>query len=216
VHGVDLLPGILASHGEELAGGIGIPTSMLTGSGTLPSYYLRYFYTHDAVVAEQRTTPTRGEEVAQIEAELLRTYADPNVHTKPEALGKRGGAYYSEAAVGLIAGLRGRAPGAHAANVRNGGTLPFLSDNAVIEVTCDVDETGLRPRPVAELAPELRGLIGHVSAYEDLAVDAALRGGPDRVYRALLAHPLVGQHDKAAGLTDRLIAANTAHLAWAR
>jgi 6-phospho-beta-glucosidase len=216
VNGVDRLPEFLAHHGEQLAGDVGLPPSMLQGSGTIPSYYLRYFYAHDAVVAEQQMAPTRGEEVARIEAELLRTYADPTVHTKPEALGKRGGAYYSEAAVGLMAGLLGHTPGAHAANVRNAGTLPFLSDNAVIEVTCDVDKTGVRPRPVADLAPELRGLIGHVSAYEDLAVDAALRGGADRVYRALLAHPLVGQHDTATAMTDRLIAANTAHLAWAR
>ena len=138
------------------------------------------------------------------------------MHTKPEQLAQRGGAYYSEAALGLIASLRGGADGPHAANVRNGDTLPFLSSDAVIEVTSDVDEAGARPRPVAKLTPEQRGLIAHVSAYEELAVDAALRGGRDRVYRALLAHPLVGQHDVAQDLTDRLIAANTAHLAWAR
>ena len=177
---------------------------------------MRYFYTHDAVVAEQRNAPSRGEDVARIEAELLRIYADPTVHTKPEQLGKRGGAYYSEAALGLVAALRGDVPGPHSANVRNGSTLPFLSEDAVIEVTCDVDETGARPRPVAVLSPEKRGLIAHVSAYEDLALDAALRGGYERVYKALLAHPLVGQHDLAARLTDRTIAANTAHLAWAR
>ena len=79
-----------------------------------------------------------------------------------------------------------------------------------------MDTTGARPRPAGQLTPEQRGLIGHVSAYEELALDAALRGGRDRVYRALLAHPLVGQHDVAQDLTDRLIAANTAHLAWAR
>jgi hypothetical protein len=31
----------------------------------------------------------------------------------------------------------------------------------------------------------------------------------------LLAHPLVGQHELADGLTDRLLAGNTAHLKWA-
>ena len=49
-----------------------------------------------------------------------------------------------------------------------------------------------------------------------LAVDAALHGGADRVFRALLAHPLVGQADRARELTDRLLAANTDFLAWAR
>jgi 6-phospho-beta-glucosidase len=36
------------------------------------------------------------------------------------------------------------------------------------------------------------------------------------VYRAMLAHPLIGQHDLATRLTDKLLAANAAHLAWAR
>jgi 6-phospho-beta-glucosidase len=36
------------------------------------------------------------------------------------------------------------------------------------------------------------------------------------VYRTLLAHPLVGQHDLAQRLTDRLLALNAQYLAWAR
>ena len=59
------------------------------------------------------------------------------------------------------------------------------------------------------------GLIAHVAAYEQLALEAARYGGRDRVYRALLAHPLVGQHDRAERLTDLLIAANRHHLPWA-
>ena len=145
-----------------------------------------------------------------------RLYADAALEQKPELLGQRGGAYYSEAAVGLLASLLGGSPGPHAANVRNGATLPFLDDNAVIEVTCDVDATGARPRRVDSLTPEQRGLIAHVSAYEELAVAAALHGGRERVARALLAHPLIGQHALAEALTDRLLAANAAHLAWAR
>jgi len=101
-------------------------------------------------------------------------------------------------------------------NVRNAGTLTLLNDDAVIEVTCDVNGEGPAPRPVGAVAPELAGLIAAVSAYEELAVQAALQGGRDRVYRALLAHPLVGQHALAEGLTDRLLAANVAHLGWAR
>lgn len=57
--------------------------------------------------------------------------------------------------------------------------------------------------------------MANVTAYEDLALDAALRGGRDRVFKALLAHPLIAQHAYADELTDRLIAHNREHLAWA-
>jgi 6-phospho-beta-glucosidase len=216
VDGVDTLPKLMADHAVELAAEVGLPVELLHRQQCLPSYYLRYFYTHDEVVAQQRDSPSRGQEVAQIEAELLAMYADPGLDRKPELLARRGGAFYSEAAVGLIAALTGDATGPHAANVRNGGALSFLDDDAVIEVTCDVDQDGARPRAIRPLTPEQRGLVAHVSAYEELALDAALRGGRDRVARALLAHPLVGQHALAEELTDRLIAANTGYLAWAR
>jgi 6-phospho-beta-glucosidase len=150
--------------------------------------------------------------VAEIEAQLLRMYADPALDTKPEPLGQRGGAFYSEAAVGLIASLRSGDGVVHSANVRNNGHLPFLSDDAVIEV----GKEGAQPIPTAALPPALSGLVARVSAYEELAVSAAVRGGRSRVYQAMLAHPLIGQHDLATQLTDRLLAANAAHLAWAR
>jgi 6-phospho-beta-glucosidase len=62
----------------------------------------------------------------------------------------------------------------------------------------------------------MRGLIAHVTAYEELAVAAARRGGRDRVRAALLAHPLIGQYDLAGRLTDRLIAENADYLPWAQ
>jgi 6-phospho-beta-glucosidase len=46
-------------------------------------------------------------------------------------------------------------------------------------------------------------------------LEAALHGGRERVFRALLAHPLVAQHRQAETLTDMLIDANRHFLPWA-
>ena len=215
VAGVDRLPELIAKHGDFLAEHLELPSELLLLTGTLPSYYLRYFYCHDEVVAEQRREPPRGARVAEIERELLDLYRDPTLNTKPSLLSERGGAYYSEAAIGLLGSLSGAA-GTHAVNVRNNGTLPNLPADAVVEVSCRVDRHGATPLPTAPLAPDLAGLVSHVSGYEELAVAAALKGGRDRVFHALLAHPLVGQADRANRLTDRLLAANSEFLAWAR
>lgn len=217
VAGVDRLPELLAAHRDELAELVGVPAEILEATGTLPSYYLRYFYCHDEVVAEQRQAPSRAARVADIERELLDLYRDPTLDQKPDLLSQRGGAFYSEAAVGLLDSLVGKNPGAvHAVNVRNAGTLPGLSDDAVVEVSCEVDQLGAVALSTAPLAPDLAGLVAHVSAYEELALAAAREGGADRVYRALLAHPLIGQADRARPLADRLIAANQEFLPWAR
>jgi 6-phospho-beta-glucosidase len=217
VGGVDRLPELLSARLADIAADVRLPPEVITTLGSVPSYYLRYFYCHDEVVRQERGTSTRGQRVAEIEAELLRMYADPALDTKPALLGERGGAFYSEAAVGLVASLLDPASaGLHAVNVRNAGTLPFLPDRAVIEVTCRVDAGGAKPEPVGAVGPALSGLIGAVGGYEELALDAALLGGRERVYAALLAHPLVGQHELADALTDKLLAANAAHLPWAR
>jgi 6-phospho-beta-glucosidase len=216
VDGVNHLPALLAEHLDALAAQVDLPPAVLATLAAVPSYYLRYFYCHDAVVREETGTPTRGAAVATIEAQLLEMYRDPELVTKPDLLGQRGGAFYSEAAIGLVVSLLTGDGRAHSVNVRNRGTLPFLPEDAVIEATCRVDQAGATTVPVDRLDPSMAGLIAHVSGYEELAVDAALRGGRRRVYRAMLAHPLIGQHEIAEALTDKLIAAGAAHLAWAR
>ncbi|MFI9589432.1 6-phospho-beta-glucosidase [Nonomuraea sp. NPDC052265] len=214
VDGVDVLPRLLAEHGQELADDLGLPVGLLRRLQAVPSYYLRYFYAHDLVVSEQRAKPSRAAEVAAMEQQLLELYADPAVDTKPDLLDERGGAYYSEAAVALIASLLGDRGDVQVVNTRNDGTLPFLRDEAVIEVPARVSVSGAAPLPVDPVEPLYAGLIANVSAYEELALDAALHGGADRVRNALLAHPLVGQEAVADELTGLLLAANERYLSW--
>ncbi|MFE2301842.1 6-phospho-beta-glucosidase [Streptomyces sp. NPDC059445] len=214
--GENVLPRLLAEHGDSVAADLRLPLSLVERLGVVPSYYLRYFYAHDEVVRELRTKPSRAAEVAEMERQLLTMYGDPALDEKPELLAKRGGAYYSEAAVDLAAALLGGGGSPYqVVNTYNRGTLPFLPDDAVIEVQAAVGAKGAAPLPVPPVDPLYAGLVANVTAYEDLALDAALRGGRDRVFRALLAHPLVGQYALADALTDQLIAHNQEHLAWA-
>jgi len=217
VDGVDRLPELIAQHLPEISDMVDVPAEIVTMLGNVPSYYLSYFYNHDKHVRESLGAPTRGQRVAEIEAVLLEMYRDVTLTEKPALLGERGGAFYSEAAVGLLASLYGHDDDAvHSVNVRNDGTLPFLPAEAVIEVSARAGLEGPATLPVTPVTPDLAGLITHVWGYEEYALDAALRGGRDRVYRALLAHPLIGQHEYADALTDKLIAAGRDHLAWAR
>ncbi|MFJ6082718.1 6-phospho-beta-glucosidase [Streptomyces sp. NPDC092369] len=214
--GENVLPKLLAEHADAIAEDLHLPRVLLDRLGVVPSYYLRYFYAHDEVVRELRTKPSRAAEVAEMERQLLTMYGDPTLDEKPELLAKRGGAYYSEAAVDLAASLLGAGGSPYqVVNAYNRGTLPFLPDDAVIEVQAAVGSQGPTPLPVAAVDPLYAGLMANVTAYEDLALEAALRGGRDRVFKALLAHPLIGQFEYAETLTDQLIAHNQEHLAWA-
>jgi 6-phospho-beta-glucosidase len=216
VDGRDVLRELTTTHVDRVAPASGLPPDLVRRLGVVPSYYLHYFWDHDDLVEHAMTHESRAEEVHGIEAELLHIYEDVTVDEKPELLGRRGGAFYSEAAVELMASLLGTSPAdRHVVNVRNRGTLPFLADDAVVEVPARVTPGSVEPLAVPELEPTYRGLVAHVSAYEDLALQAALHGGRERVFRALLAHPLVGQTRYADALADLMLEANAKYLAWA-
>lgn len=213
VGGTDVLPVIIEEHGEQLADRLGMPLRLLHTLGAIPSYYLRYFYRHDAVVSEQRDAErTRAQEVAEIERELLEIYRDPTVDTKPELLARRGGAFYSEVAVQLVSSLWADTGDVQVVDVRNNGALAELPDDAVVEVPCVINRAGAIPAVTSGLDRATSGLAAGVASYERLAAEAAVTGDRDTAFLALLAHPLIGQIKPAEQLLDDLLHVNAAHL----
>lgn len=210
IGGEDRLPELFERFGAEIELESGSPLELLRFLGVWPSYYLHYYYARDAELAAQQVPGyrPRAQVVAELEAELLAQYRDTELVTKPEKLSWRGGAYYSEAAVRLMASLYAGTGDVQVVDVRNDGALPGLPDHAVVEVPATVDADGAHPLPQRALPPEMMGLVEHCKAYEHLAVEAACTGSRDTVVRALLANPLVGQYPLAAQLADALLAAN--------
>jgi 6-phospho-beta-glucosidase len=213
VDGVDRLPELLSGPaGAELAAEVEIPLQLMRTIGAIPSYYLHYFYCTEHAVRAQANGAHRADEVIEIERALLEMYRDPALDRKPELLERRGGAYYSEAAAGLVTSLLTGDGGHHYVDIRNEGTIAGLPDDAVVEVPALVGLSGATPLPVAPLAPELLGLVQAVTAYEVLTIEAARTGSREVALRALLAHPLIREWDLAVPLLDELLAANKAYL----
>jgi 6-phospho-beta-glucosidase len=205
--GRDVLPELLAAHGDELAAEVELPRRVLDELGAIPSYYLHYFYAHDEVLAQQQDGVPRARTVAEIERKLLEMYRDPGLTEKPALLDQRGGAYYSEAAVGLVGSLVTGDGGIHNVDVRNGTTLAGLAPDDVVEVPARVGRDGPEPLSQEPVAPELLGLVQHVAAYERLTVQAAMSRDAVAARKALLAHPLIGQVALVDELAETLLAA---------
>jgi 6-phospho-beta-glucosidase len=205
VDGDDVLPVLLDEHGDELAANAELPRRLLDELGAVPSYYLHYFYRHDEVVAEQAGGIPRAITVMEIERDLLELYRSPDLSEKPALLEQRGGAYYSEAAIGLAASLATGDGAVHVVDVRNEGTLEGLAADDVVEVPARVGRDGPVPLEQTPLAPELLGLVQHVAAYERLTAEAAVSGDLAVAKKALLTHPLIGQNALADVLLERLL-----------
>lgn len=182
----------------------------------IPSYYLKYFYLHRELLAEQQEAASRGETraetVQRLEDELFELYEDVNLAEKPKQLEQRGGAYYSEAAVKLMNSLYNDQGDIQTLNVANNGSLDFLPDDACIEVNCRVFKTGPVPIPVEVVPEAATGLIHAVKTYERLAIEAAVSGSRDLALTALAHHPLVPSVNDAAAMLDEMLERNRAYL----
>jgi 6-phospho-beta-glucosidase len=205
IDGRDVLPDVIDRFGDALAHEIGLPRPLIEALGAIPSYYLRYFYAEREVVQEQKMTKPRAQTVAEIERALLDMYRDPALTEKPALLDQRGGAFYSEAAIQLVASLLADSGDVQVVDVRNGDTLSGLAEDDVVEVPARIGRGGAVPVAQRRLAPELLGLVQHVAAYERLAAAAAASGDPEAARLALLANPLVREYRLADNLSDRML-----------
>jgi 6-phospho-beta-glucosidase len=189
----------------------------LLSLGALPCSYHRYYYMKDKMLEEEleavKTTGTRAEVVKRVEAELFELYKDPNLAIKPPQLEQRGGAYYSEAAINLIASIYNNKKDIQTVNVKNNGTIRCLPDDASIEVNCVIDSQGARPVAItADMSPQIRGLLQIVKAYEELTVEAAVHGDYNAGLQALTLHPLVGDEAIARQILDDILKENEVYL----
>jgi 6-phospho-beta-glucosidase len=101
------------------------------------------------------------------------------------------GGGYAGVALAVMNAIAGNRPATMILNVRNGGALACLDDDAVVELPCAVDGSGARPLPTADPDLHQLGLMQQVKAVERLTIEAAVTGSADPARRAFALHPLV-------------------------
>ena len=217
IDGEDVWPALfqreLAEARQREDDGWNFSAEILETMGMIPCGYLNYYYHHDQVLKRQLVAEqSRGEEVKEIERELMALYQDPDLKEKPALLEQRGGAYYSKAAISLISALANNKQEIHIVNTRNNGAIPGLPDDVVVEVAATIGSAGAAPIPVAPMPPEIRGLVQAVKSYELLAAITGAKGDRRRAVQALVAHPLVSSFEAAEGVLDALLEAHKEYL----
>lgn len=87
-------------------------------------------------------------------------------------------------------------------SVPNNGACPYLADEDVMELTCEIDRDGAHPVPVPEIPPMQLNLIRTIKLYENLTVEAILEKSYEKAVKALTVHPLVNSYPVAKSLVD--------------
>ncbi|MEV1240209.1 6-phospho-beta-glucosidase [Nonomuraea sp. NPDC050022] len=226
--GRDVLPELLADDAalgrvEEarIFGGDWVRTL-----GALPNEYLYYYYfTRESVAA--MSGQTRGESLLgqqdrfyeavrarpeQALAEWGRTrkerdesyMADTREITdagERDAVDLEAGGYEG-IALALVGAIARGEPSTMILNVRNGGAVAGLPEEAVVEIPCAVDGSGVRPLATRPLPGRFLGLVQQVKAVEQTTIEAALSGSSRLAVEAFALHPLVDSVGTARKLLD--------------
>jgi 6-phospho-beta-glucosidase len=229
--GHDLLPGLLADDERvarlPAAGLFGVPR--LRELGAVPNEYLVYFEHPDrAVAGVRREGATRGQSLAEAQDAFYAAASEPGreaARTWRRAVHARNRSYmretrtsqtdeplegddeqpaggYEAAALAVMEALTGAEPRVLILNVRNGGALPFLDRDAVVEVPALVGPGGVRPLAAGELPSEARDLVRQVKEVERLTIRAAAEGSRALALEAIARHPLV----PSAAVAERILA----------
>ena len=178
--------------------------------GCMLSPYLQYFYFERASLQHEKQEAlglegTRAVQVKKVEQNLFTCYQDEQLDEKPEALAKRGGARYSEAAINLIDSIYHDRRDVQVVDTLNRGTIGQLADDAVIETNCVIGKDGATPLAAKEFPPIFLGLMEQVKAYESLTVEAAVEGDRNKALLALMHHPLVHEMPDARAMMEEMM-----------
>jgi 6-phospho-beta-glucosidase len=196
--------------------GIGWEPEFLKALNVLPCPYHMYYYKTKEMVEKEiessKKEGTRAEVVQKLEKELFELYKDENLDIKPPQLEKRGGAYYSDAAVRLITSIYNDKGDIQPVNTMNRGAIASIPFESAVEVSCIITKEGPKPIVVGDLPVPVRGLVQQIKSFERVAAEAAVTGNYNTALLALTINPLTPSDQIAKEIVDEMLEAHHEYL----
>lgn len=112
----------------------------------------------------------------------------------PEGMG------YAGVMLDCIEGMQSEEGRTLVLSVLNQGSIPFLSDDDVVEVTCNVSKHGIDPVKQQNIPEMCELYIRLIKRYERLTVEAVRESSEDKAVEALMLHPLINSYSLAKKL----------------
>ncbi len=166
--------------------------------GAIPGPYLNYVFHPDRMLAKKQGKRPRAGELLDLQDELLAEYEQARAQgQKPAGLVKRKAKWYRAIIAPVIVALLEKRTARFALNLVNHSTLPWLPEDAIIEVPCLLHNGVVRPLSPGQPPPDVRALLQRNCAYEQLAVKAILAKDRPQALRALLQNPIIHTYEQA-------------------
>jgi alpha-galactosidase/6-phospho-beta-glucosidase family protein len=90
-------------------------------------------------------------------------------------------------------------------NTFNNGAVSNMSDDAFLELLCDITPDGIKPRPVGEMPRGVRGMQELVLDTHELTVEAIAECNINKLRRAMLTDPLISSISDADHIIKELM-----------
>ena len=224
--GIDIMPNFLkeANIKDVMSAGfksIYYPIEIIKQLSFIPAHWFyalagyqvpHWYYHRDRVYQLQKDAgETRGEELLKIQKDLIDDIEDKRININ-DLKKRRGHQVLDEPILSLISAIQNNKNEIHIVDIPNDGCLSFFDPGAIIEMPALINKTGAHPMPIPNLSPEVRGLMQAVKAYEELTIQAAVKGSYELALRALLAHPLIMSYEISKPLLDDILEANKKYL----
>jgi 6-phospho-beta-glucosidase len=203
--GREVMPDVL-ERVEELKW-INMPPGLVRAIGAVPHPYLNYVLAPQAMYERQRGRRPRAEELASLENDLLEEYRSwlaTDEHEPPAGRVRRRAVWYAKIIAPVITCLLTDAQAPCILNVPNRGTIPWLPEDAVAEVSTILGSVGPRALSPGTVPADVVALTQHNCAYESLLVDAILEDSFEKAWRAMALNLLVRDAAQAKALLDRI------------
>ncbi|AGK98481.1 family 4 glycosyl hydrolase alpha-galactosidase/6-phospho-beta-glucosidase [Clostridium pasteurianum] len=115
---------------------------------------------------------------------------------------------YAGVALDFIEGINNEKSKEIILSVPNEGAIANMKDDDVVEVTCNIGKSTVKPISIGEVSEETLLLMKQVKLYEKLTIDAVFNKSRKRAYEALMAHPLVGSYSISRSIVDEYLNVN--------
>lgn len=112
----------------------------------------------------------------------------------PEGMG------YAGVMLDCIEGMQSESGRTLVLSILNQGCIPFLADDDVVEVTCNVSKNGIEPVKQTAVPTMCELYIRLIKRYERLTVEAVAEGNEEKAVEALMTHPLINSYSLAKKL----------------
>jgi 6-phospho-beta-glucosidase len=193
----------------------------------IPNEYLYYYYSQREALASMQGGKLRAEVLLEQEARFYAEESGDALADWRAATGRREASYMAEAwatrpapvqaevsearepggyggvALQIVDAVMNARPRVMILNTANRSSMPFLDEDAVVEVPCTIGPGGIEPAAIGDVPLECKGLISQVRAAERAAIEAAVSGSREQALRAFALHPLV----PSVAVAEELLAA---------